>query len=70
MSMAAICKDCPKLSRPEEGLRLYGDKWQLTEPVCTDVPNENYARRRRNIIRCTRYRLHLHNYAKSHEVRP
>lgn len=60
-SMAAICKDCPKLSRPTE---VY------TEPVCTDPPNENYARRRRNIIGCTRYRLHLHNYAKSNEVRP
>lgn len=68
--MAATCKDCPKLSRP---------RWSFGEgpkiepagiPVCQDIPNENYARRINNIRHCTRYRLHLHNYAKNNaEIR-
>lgn len=59
--MAAICKDCPKLSTPKDG----------AEPVCCDAANVNYSRRRRQIVGCTRYRLHLHNYAKNNaEVRP
>lgn len=58
--MAQCCKDCPKMSRPTD---------PKAKPVCTDLPNGNYAREARNIVTCHRYRLHLHNYAKSYEAR-
>ncbi len=68
--MAAICKDCPKLSRPRWNFGEGVPDKPLPVPVCNDAHNENYARRVNNIRACNRYRLHLHNYANEYGTRP